>query len=140
MPPVSAIAEDPTHRENLLQAMGLDPSGLTGKGGQWSGNQADMIEACRWSTDLGLTEAEQIAVVREVAAKKRGGPAGSFTYFTAAMQRLAAEKAAPPLETPTLTRQPIGELQDARRTQQASEGRYGINRLNRIIGLALADD
>lgn len=91
---------DPTFRERLLEAMGLDPSGLTGPTGRIIGTQADMQEARLW-LGLGLTEDEIVARVAEVMAAKRDGPPGSFRYFRAPMERLAALKAAPPLETAT---------------------------------------
>lgn len=91
-----AIHDDaPTFRERILAATGAHPiSGLTGKGGQRIGTQADMFEAARW-LDMGLTEAECIAQVVEVMAAKRDGAPSKFSYFTPAMARLAAAKAAP---------------------------------------------
>ncbi len=128
-----------TFRDQILDAIGVDYSGLTGRGGTRIGTGADMAEAVRWSGDLNLTEPEQLAVIREVMARRtRGGPPSTFTYFTKAMQELAAVKAAPPLETPKITRTPVGELQDAR-PSQTREGRYSAERLNRIIGAAIGD-
>jgi len=81
-----------THREQLLTAMGVDPSGLTGKGGQWIGGTADMAIVGQW-TSMGITESEQIAVVIEVmGSRKEPGSPSSFKYFTPAMQRLAGVK------------------------------------------------
>lgn len=103
---------DPTFRERILAAIGVDPSGLTGRGGTRIGTQADMIEANRWVSDLGLTEAEILAEVRAVASAKQGGPPSRFAYFTQAMQRLAAAKAAPPPTIPAAAqRKPSAEDQ-----------------------------
>ena len=94
---------DPTFRELILEAIGTDRSGLQSRGGSRLGGQTDMFVAKQWATDLGLTETEQLAVIRETMARKTDGPPSSFGFFTKAMQRLAAVKAAPPIETPTFT-------------------------------------
>ena len=133
------VDQESTFRELILAAIGVDRSGLTGRGGRILGNQSDMFEAGRWATDLGLTETEQLDLIREIMARKTDGPPGTFKFFTAAMQRLAGEKAAPPLGTPQITRQPVGALQDARPRPQSGEGRYGADRLNRIIVGAIGD-
>lgn len=133
------VDQGSTFRELILAVIGVDRSGLTGRGGRILGNQSDMFEARRWATDLGLTEAEQLDLIREIIARKTDGPPGTFKFFTAAMQRLAAEKAAPPLGTPQITRQPVGALQDARPRPKSGEGRYGTDRLNRIIAGAIGD-
>lgn len=87
-----------TTREKLLAAIGVDPvSGLTGRGGQMIGNQADMIEAGRWITDLGLTWPEVLEEIRSVMAHKHDGPPSKFSYFSEPMRRLSAAKGAPPL-------------------------------------------
>lgn len=87
--------EAPTDRERLLVAMGRNPGDLS-TSGKIHGDRNDMIEARRWSGDLGLTIDEQITVIREITAKK-GSPPGSFKYFTAAMQDYAGRKALPKL-------------------------------------------
>lgn len=84
-----------TFREKMLEAVGVDPvSGLTGRGGAQLGTQADMLEARRWFTDLKLTPTEVLAVVAEAMQRKPDGPPNRFSYFTKAMQRYAATKAA----------------------------------------------
>lgn len=85
----------PTWREQLLAAMGVDRSGLTGNGALTLGTEADMLEARRWVTDLKISPAEAIRVVSEVMARKRDGmPPNTFRFFTKAMQRFASDKAA----------------------------------------------
>jgi len=84
-----------TFRDRILIAMGCDVSGMTGRGGTWIGTEADMMEARRWLSDLGLTGQEVLTVVAEVMGQRReSGPPSKFRYFTKAMQRFAAEKAA----------------------------------------------
>ncbi len=88
--------DDPTFREKILQAIGVDPvSGLTGRGSTMIGTTADMLEASRWTSDLQLTEEECIQVIAELITAKPDGPPSRFTYFTGAMQRLAGEKQKP---------------------------------------------
>jgi uncharacterized protein YdaU (DUF1376 family) len=91
-------AENPdrTERENLLVAMGHDPSGLTATG-RLLGTEIDMAEAKRWA-ELGLTHELQVAVIREVMATKRDGPPNSFKFFRQPMQRAAAAMAEQPLQ------------------------------------------
>ena len=111
---ISSNSGEATFRENLLTAIGVDPiSGMIGRGGSRIGTQADMIEAHRWITDLGLTEAECLAEVTDLIRSKRDGPPSRFTYFSAAMARLAAAKAAPPPDIPPNT-QPRGSRQNER--------------------------
>lgn len=95
-PDVDVGADDQTERERVLVAMGHDPTGLTATG-RLVGGQSDMLEFGRWRTDLGLTVEQILAVVAEVAAAKRDGPAGSFRYFTEAMRRRAGELRRDPL-------------------------------------------
>lgn len=92
-PQPDEASEAKTLRERMLEAMGLDPSGLTGKGGAMLGTQADMLEANRWCADLDLTPDEVLAVVAEAMQRKPDGPPSRFSYFTKAMQRYAAAKA-----------------------------------------------
>lgn len=88
--------DDAEPREILLAAMGLDPSGVTATGA-FVGGMGDMAEQRRWQTDLGLSLAEQRAVIEEVMRRKRDGPPGSFKYFTKAMQEFAGRKTQPAL-------------------------------------------
>lgn len=91
---------DLTNRERLILAIWpkADPvSGITGYGGQRLGSPGDMIHANRWSEDLGLSLSEQIAIIRDVMAK-RSEPPGSFKYFNEPMQRFAGEKSAAPMQ------------------------------------------
>jgi uncharacterized protein YdaU (DUF1376 family) len=111
---ISSNSGDATFRENLLTAIGVDPiSGMIGRGGSRIGTQADMIEAHRWITDLGLTEAECLSEVTDLIRSKRDGPPSRFTYFSAAMARLAAAKSAPPPDIPPNT-QPRGSRPNER--------------------------
>lgn len=91
-----AAPPDETPRERLLVAMGHDRSGITASG-RVVGNPADMAEAQRWSA-LGLSEAQQVAVITEVMARKRDGPPVAFSYFSQAMQRRAGELSKPDLK------------------------------------------
>ena len=86
---------DQTDRERLLVAMGHPPGGVTATG-RIVGNNADMAEARRWSDELGLTLAEQLAVIQDAAPS--GTPPNSFRYFTEPMQRAAGRKAEGPLK------------------------------------------
>lgn len=88
---------DDTSREQLLRAMGLQPSDMR-PNGKIHGDRADMIEAERWTNDLGLSLEEQLTVITEVMARKRDGAPNSFKYFTGAMQRRAGDKNRPPIE------------------------------------------
>lgn len=84
--------EAQTFRERILTAIGVDPiSGLTGRGASMIGTPADMIEAGRWTGDLGLTEAQVIDQISHIMAKKRNGPPSSFGYFSRAMQEFAGK-------------------------------------------------
>lgn len=88
----------PTHRDKLLEAMGVGWDGVTGPNGRMIGTEADMAIAKHWEGELGLSPDEQIDVVREcMATKADPGPPASFRYFTPAMRRLAAAKQAAPL-------------------------------------------
>lgn len=79
-----------TLREDILDALGLDHTGLTGHGGNLVGTTADMAEVARWQSDLGLTHPQIVAIVREVMATRGQGPPARLKYFTPAMQRAAA--------------------------------------------------
>jgi uncharacterized protein YdaU (DUF1376 family) len=137
----AGASDPPTHRESLIAAMGVDPSRpIVTTGGKSLGGAADMLEARRWA-ELGLSEAEQIAVIAEAMARKRDGPPMSFKYFTPAMQRFAADKAS--AETP-LT--PInGETHDPSiaRSAQPAKGRQNrvdpaLEQIARLAGLGAA--
>lgn len=129
--------EEPTHRDHLLDAMGVDRSGLTGNGGRLIGTSADMEVVARWTKDLGLTEAEQIQVIKDVMARwRRQTPPTTFGYFTGAMQDLADAKAAPPLEINPGGTQNAGQLQ-SRPTRRPSK--FSTERLNRIISIAVGE-
>jgi len=95
-------ADEPTFREQVLTAMGHDPSGVTASG-RIIGGSSDMLELDRWRTDLGLSDVEILGVIREVCLGKREDPPSTFRYFRKAMQRFAGEKAEAPLQkiTPT---------------------------------------
>lgn len=88
-------AADLTEREQILEAMGLSPSGVT-QSGRFVGGQGDMAEVKRWSA-LGLTHAQQLTAIREAMAGKRDGAPSSFRYFTPIMARLAGDLARPEL-------------------------------------------
>jgi len=97
---------DPTFREKILTAIGVDPvSGLTGHGGRQLGTQVDMAEAGRWLELPGVTPEAAVAEVARISAAKRDGPPKSFGYFTEAMRRLSASITAPSLQ-PTTAEQP----------------------------------
>lgn len=89
-------AEVRTWREELLTAMGHALPGIT-PAGRVLVQRAELEEARRWETDLGLDRGDILAVIREVVAGKRDGPPATVRYFTAAMRRLAVEKARRPL-------------------------------------------
>lgn len=106
---------DPTFREQILTAIGVDPvSGLTGHGGRQLGTQGDMAEAFRWLELPGITESNAVAEVARISAAKRDGPPKSFGYFTDAMCRLSASITAPSLQPATAEQptQPTARLFD----------------------------
>ncbi|WP_114966099.1 helix-turn-helix domain-containing protein [Alkalilacustris brevis] len=86
-----------TWREELLEALGVEPPGVTATGRVLI-DQADMHEAQRWERDLGLSRVEILEVILEVMAARRDGPPRTLRYFRDPMQRLAAAKRAPKLE------------------------------------------
>jgi len=92
-------ANDFTHRERLLIAMGVDPvSRISGPNGKILGTVTDMAEVAKW-TAMGISEADQCRLVTErTAAMRARNPSfavSRFAYFTGAMADLAAAKAAP---------------------------------------------
>jgi len=95
--PRSEIA---TAREQILEIMGLDGTGILGPSGKMVGRVADMQEYRRWQTDLNLNHETIIDIIREVITDKRqtADPSlpSTFSYFTKAMQRTAAAMATKP--------------------------------------------
>ncbi|WP_226552960.1 DUF1376 domain-containing protein [Celeribacter naphthalenivorans] len=79
-----------TDRERLLEAMGHGSQDCTA-GGRIMGNQNDMLEASKWSDDLGLTLDEQCAVIRDVTGKATS-QISSFKYFSGPMVDYAGRK------------------------------------------------
>jgi hypothetical protein len=110
-----------TDRERLLAAIGLDSSGLTGRGGSMLGTRADMQIAEKWTLDLGLTVDEQVEIIADVMAGKQGGPPATFAYFSNAMQRAAGAKAAPPLTPIATTPEPERTANAGRPSAHASD-------------------
>ncbi len=98
---VAATAPEasPTHRENILAAIGADPvSGMIGPNGTRLGTMNDMAEAAKW-TALGISEADQCRLITErcaaIRSKQSHFTPRSFAYFSGAMADFAARKAAP---------------------------------------------
>ena len=85
-----------TEREKILEAMGHSREGITANG-RVIGTEIDMAQAKRWAA-LGLTFDQQLAVIREVMARKRDGPPNSFRYFNGAMEKIAGALAELPLQ------------------------------------------
>lgn len=92
------LPSEPTWREQMLGAMGVDPSGLIGANGKVIGQRVDLETAALWERDLGLSRDAILTVIRETIAGKRDGPPASFRYFTRAMEREAGRMAEPPLQ------------------------------------------
>lgn len=92
----------PSRRERILEAMGVDGSGIT-PSGKFIGTPAHMAEPPKWDA-LGLTEDDQLSVIRSQMERGRcrdpNFMPGSLAYFTGAMSDLAAAKArgVPPLK------------------------------------------
>lgn len=99
--------ETQTFREKILEAIGLDYSGLTGHGGQMVGTRADMVEVERWRKS-GLDEDAILDVVREVVAKSGKTPS-TLRYFTPAMERLVSAMAQGPIKPNYSTSQQTGQ-------------------------------
>ena len=70
-------------------------------------DEADAVR--RWQSDLGLTQDEILMEVRRQAARKRGGPVKSLTYFTAGMKDRAGQKQADAALMPTIQRPTNGD-------------------------------
>jgi uncharacterized protein YdaU (DUF1376 family) len=88
-------------RERILTAIGVGPDGVIGPS-RFIGGQGDMAEAARWLALPGITIDRACDLIREVMARKAGGPPARFSYFTAAMRKLSGQLTAPQLhpETP----------------------------------------
>lgn len=125
------LPPDPTWREQLLDAMGVDPSGLIGPNGKVIGQRIDLDLSERWQRDLGLTCDAILTVIRETMAHKRDGPPSSFKYFTKAMQREAARSAECPLQ-PT----PADEVNHDRPNARDRREAAAADRLGRILDAA----
>ncbi|NPD17573.1 hypothetical protein HOY34_20520 [Xinfangfangia sp. D13-10-4-6] len=89
--------QDLTEREQILDAMGVSPSGFTGPSSH-IGGQGDMAEAQRWLALPGMSLPVVLTEIRRIVASKQDGPPKSFRYFTDAMQRLSGQLSAPPLQ------------------------------------------
>lgn len=122
--------DGPTLREKLLVAMGVPPSGLTGRGGNMLGTQADMAEAEAWLRLPGLSESSVLLEVEAIVLRKGDGPPSNFRYFTGAMRKLSGALSAPALE-------PEG-VGNGQRSGRPRSGR-DAGTLNRIIGLATGE-
>lgn len=81
-------------RELILEAIGVDRSGLTANG-RILGNQADMAEAWRWLKMPGVTEPVALEEIRAVMRQKKDGAPSAFKYFTRRMQALSGALTAP---------------------------------------------
>jgi hypothetical protein len=111
------VPDDPTWREQVLDAIGVSSSGM------------DLVG--RWMTDLGLTKDQILAVLRETAAAKSDGPPSNLRYFTKAMQREAARLAEAPLQ-PASPSEVKHDRQSARDRRQAAAD----DRLRRVLDAA----
>lgn len=85
-----------TIREEVLQAMGLGPDGVSSPSSMLGG-QADMAELGRWLKLPGLDTEAICEEIRRVTANKTDGPPSSFRYFSKAMERLSGQLTAPDL-------------------------------------------
>ena len=87
--------DDATFREQLLKVMGVDGSGLTGRGGSMLGTRVDMAEASRWLELPEMTPQVILEGVAEVMRRKQDGPPSSFRYFRAAMLKISGALSEP---------------------------------------------
>lgn len=99
---------EPTLRERLLWAAGIDPQTIIDRGPGAKGGSLDMAEAERW---IELFKGDTDAVVQHVEDIRSGmnDPPGTLRYFTKPLQKIAGAKSAPPLtpiEGSTHERQP----------------------------------
>ena len=126
-----------SEREEALVAMGHDPTGVTANG-RIVGGLVDMEEKRRWRDELGLTNDQQISVIREIVAGKRDGPPVSFRYFTPAMRRLASELKRESLQPAQPTSAPLPAFQSVPGSRHEAQGRERQRRLCRVISAAAA--
>lgn len=127
-----------TFREQILEAIGADLSGLVGASGKMLGTQADMAEVSAWLKLPGITEAAILEEIKLVMGRKNGGPPGSFRYFTPAIQQLSGALSRPDLK-------PISGGSDDNRTRphhrkSVSQGRGdgpdpALEQIARLAGL-----
>lgn len=92
------LPPDATWREQVMAAMGADPSGIVNARPTSLGSRIDMLIAGKWETDLGLSRPVILDVIRDRMSRKSDGPPASFKYFTPMMQAEAARQAEPALE------------------------------------------
>lgn len=85
-------------REVVLEAMGIDRSGVLGPTGKIIGTPADMAILNQWMALPAMNLDQVCAVIREVMAKKRDGPPTTFKYFNRAMQERSGALTQPALE------------------------------------------
>lgn len=85
-------------REIVLEAMGLDRSGILGPTGKVIGNPADMAILSQWLALPAMNLDQVCAVIREVMANKRDGPPSTFKYFNGSMQKRSGDLSLPPLQ------------------------------------------
>ena len=81
-------------REQILEAMGHDRTGLTATG-KIICNPEQMLEVKRWLGDLNLSEQDILGVIKSTPCNN--GPPSTPKYYTRAMQRFADEKSKPKL-------------------------------------------
>lgn len=88
--------DNPTFREQLIEAAGAHRSGINPQTGRVSaiGDPADMAEVRKWQSDLSLTEAEILEVVKH-GAKRRGSAPSTLRFFSGHMADYAAAKSRP---------------------------------------------
>ncbi|MEH6836041.1 DUF1376 domain-containing protein [Falsihalocynthiibacter arcticus] len=100
-PPDLPSIPDQSVQTRLVAAVGQDASfGFS-----------DMLEARRWSSELGLSFDEQTAVIAEVVATKRDGAPNSLKFFSKAMQRAVGIKKQPELAPTTANPDPSAQPQ-----------------------------
>ncbi|MDO5643636.1 MAG: hypothetical protein Q4G26_14780, partial [Paracoccus sp. (in: a-proteobacteria)] len=137
--PVAEIVDDqtsadpqiPTFREQLMDAIGANSSGIINGRPTSLGGRADMAVVSKWADDLKLSKATIITVINETMAHKRDGPPSTFRYFTPAMQREAARMA-----QPTLMPANSNEGHHDRPTASNRREAAAADRLGRIIDAA----
>lgn len=89
--------ENPTFRERLLIAAGIDPMRIVSPGPGAAGGTLDMAQAQRWIDDLGFSEDDCVRYVAEIR-QVMSSPPSLLRYFTKPMQRIAGELQAAKLE------------------------------------------